>query len=97
MNEDDTLQDVRRKINLANIGVVAGLDAAGNDLTMTATHSGSRFNISFGDDPDGVAVKLGLIGGHPDDNTSWQRYTAEELPQFVSGTDTIIEVVNITS
>jgi len=102
VNEDDTLEDVKRKINIANIGVIAGLDSEGNDITMTATHSGSRFNISFGDDPDGVASKLGLTGGTDGDNTSISHAfdSADNdlgISLFTSGTDTIISITNITN
>jgi len=102
VNEADTLEDVKRKINNANVGVIAGLDAEGNDLTMTSTHSGSRFNISFGDDPDGVASKLGLMGGAEQDNTSIAHAFDSAgndlgLSLFTSGTDTIISITNITN
>jgi flagellin len=102
VNENDTLEDVKRKINNANVGVIAGLDAEGNDLTMTSTHSGSRFNISFGDDPDGVAAKLGLVGGAEQDNTTVAHaYDSAGndlgMSLFTSGTDTIISITNITN
>lgn len=102
VNEEDTLEDVKRKINNSNAGVIAGLDAEGNDLTMTSIHSGSRFNISFGDDPDGVAAKLGLVGGSPSDNTTTQHVYDSNgndlgISQFVSGTDTIISITLISN
>ena len=104
LNEKDNINDVVRKINAANLGVLAGVhNVDGVDyLTMTSRRSGSRFNISFGDDPDGAAIALGLFGGvdnsvdssvyaiYDDDptNAPWLRFT--------SGTDTIISIVNIT-
>jgi len=101
VNEDDTLEDVKSKINRANIGVLAGLDVEGNDLTITSMRSGSKFNISFGDDPDGVAAKLGLFGGLErtltystvavDSNGASLGHSV-----FTSGTDTIISITNIT-
>jgi len=102
VNENDTLEDLKRKINIANIGVIAGLDSEGNDLTLTSIHSGSRFNISFGDDPDGVAAKLGLIGGTSDVKTTVS-HAFDSLGNdlgislFTSGTDTIISITNITN
>lgn len=101
VNEDDTLEDLKRKINRANLGVRAGLDAEGNDITLTSMRSGSRFNISFGDDPDGVATKLGLIGGV--DGTLTTRELAVDstgtslgIAAFTSGTDTVISITNVT-
>ncbi|MDD5090242.1 MAG: flagellin [Candidatus Wallbacteria bacterium] len=101
LHESDTLQDVVYKINKANIGIKAGMDGEGNDITMTATHSGSRFNISFGDDPDGVALKLGLHGGvlgtltsHLDAVDSFGNSTGNRV--FTSGSDTIISITHIT-
>jgi flagellin len=102
VNESDTLEDLTRKINASNVGVIAGLDKEGNDLTLTSIHSGSRFNISFGDDPDGVASKLGLIGGANGDNTSISHAFDSSgndlgISLFTSGTDTIISITNITN
>jgi len=102
LNEEDNINDVVRKINGANVGVQAGIHSfSGSDyLTLTSRHSGSKFNISFGQDPDGVAIAMGLFGGNVDskDSTSFaipSEPTAEWL-RFSSGTDTIISVVNIT-
>jgi len=108
LNESDTLSDVVYKINNEHIGVKAGLDMEGNDLTMTSVHSGSRFNISFGDDPDGLALKLGLKGGVDgtltDNNVALDSAGNPILDAagnthalFTSGTDTIISITNITS
>jgi flagellin len=108
LSEDDTLSDVVYKINSAHIGIRAGLDMEGNDLTLTSLHSGSRFNISFGDDPDGLALKLGLTGGVDgtltDSNVALDSQgniitdaSGRAHPLFTSGTDTIISITNITS
>ncbi len=99
LNENDTLYDVVRKINDANVGVLAGLDRDANDITLTSVHSGSRFNINFGKDPEGVALKLGLFGGRDLSKTkdlitydaSGTAYRA-----FTTGTDTIISIANVT-
>lgn len=106
VHEDDSLQDVVRKINLSRSGITAGLDGQGNDLTMTSMRSGSRYNIHFGLDPDGVAVKLGLLGGADRDltvpETAVDSNGAEIITNgrnhalFTSGTDTIISITNIT-
>jgi flagellin len=101
-NEEDNINDIVRKINSADLGIQAGVHSYdGKDyLTMTSRHSGSRFNISFGQDPDGVAIALGLTGGNRNsvDSTSLAisgDANAEWL-KFTSGTNTIISVVNIT-
>ncbi|MFA5479037.1 MAG: flagellin [Candidatus Muiribacteriota bacterium] len=104
LNEKDNINDVVRKINAANLGVLAGVhNVDGVDyLTMTSRRSGSRFNISFGDDPDGAAIALGLFGGVDNsvDSSVYAIYSAtpEDAPwlRFTSGTDTIISIVNIT-
>lgn len=102
LNENDTLEDVVYKINSSKIGVKAGLDMEGNDITLTSVHSGSRFNISFGDDPDGLALKLGLTGGVDgtltDSNVAIEYVNGQyfSFPLFTSGTDTIISITNIT-
>lgn len=101
VNEEDTLEDVKAKINRSNVGVIAGLDAQGNDLTMTSVRSGARFNVSFGNDPDGVAVKLGLRGGNVRTLTTIEDAvdsTGQTLGRalFTSGTDTVISITNIT-
>ncbi|MDD5090366.1 MAG: flagellin [Candidatus Wallbacteria bacterium] len=98
---DDSLTDLVNRINKSRAGVVAGLDSEGNDLTLTALHSGSRFNISFGDDPDGIATKLGLCYGTKNDLSSprfAQDLAGNNLTHktFTSGTDTIISITNIT-
>jgi len=108
LNEKDTLADVVYKINNEHIGVKSGLDMEGNDITMTSIHSGSKFNISFGDDPDGLALKLGLKGGvdgtMTDSNvaldSSGNAITdsfGNNHALFTSGSDTIISITNITS
>ena len=101
LEEEDTLQDVVYKINSSGIPVKAGLDAEGNDLTLTSTHSGPKFNISFGTDPDGLAMRLGLHGGVNGTLTSRERaYDSQgntlDFPIFRSGTHTIISITNIT-
>ncbi|PLX18718.1 MAG: hypothetical protein C0601_03860 [Candidatus Muiribacterium halophilum] len=102
LNEEDNINDVVRKINAANVGVQAGIHSfSGSDyITLTSRHSGSKFNIAFGQDPDGVAIAMGLFGGNGDskDSTSFAIPTdpAAEWLRFTSGTDTIISVVNIT-
>ncbi|MCK9226049.1 MAG: hypothetical protein M0Q02_13320, partial [Candidatus Muirbacterium halophilum] len=99
VDEKDSLQDVVRKINDANVGVLAGLDSDQNDITLTSVHSGSRFNISFGADPDGVAVKLGLYGGQVlSDTKTITTVTSNGVSHraFTSGTDTIISIANVT-
>lgn len=100
IDSNDTLQDVVNAINSSHAGVVAGIRTYNNKnyLTMTAVHSGSRFNISFGSDPDGVASKLGLYGG--DSNTATSNISAvsgDSHVRFTSGTDTIISITNITN
>jgi len=102
LNEEDNINDVIRKINKKNLGVQAGIHTYnGNDyLTLTSRHSGSKFNISFANDPDGVAIAMGLFGGNEDSVDS----TTNAIPddpnapwlRFSSGTDTIISVINIT-
>ncbi|PLX18713.1 MAG: hypothetical protein C0601_03835, partial [Candidatus Muiribacterium halophilum] len=102
LNELDNINDVIRKINQKNLGVQAGIHTYnGNDyLTITSRHSGSKFNISFGNDPDGVAIALGLFGGNEDSTDSIipaiPNDPAALWNRFSSGTDTIISVVNIT-
>jgi len=100
INADDSLQDVVNSINNSNTGVVAGIrNLNGNNyLTMTSVHSGSRFNISFGLDPDGVASKLGLNGGdHSASSDTSVAIAGDTQYRFTSGTDTIISITNITS
>ena len=102
LNELDNINDVIRKINKAEIGVQAGIHTYnGNDyLTLTSRHSGSKFNISFGNDPDGAAIAMGLFGGNADSVDSTQNAIENDVNapwlRFNSGTDTIISVVNIT-
>ncbi|MGM0607896.1 MAG: flagellin [Candidatus Muiribacteriota bacterium] len=110
LNEEDNINDVVRKINGANLGVLAGTNAVEDDvsgetfeyLTMTSRRTGSRFNISFGDDPDGAAIALGLFGGGDESDDSQQVAVPDaagddaNLLRFTTGTDTIISVVNIT-
>jgi len=102
LNEEDNINDVIRKINKAEIGVQAGIHTYnGNDyLTLTSRHSGSKFNISFGQDPDGVAIAMGLFGGNSDSVDSPQNAITNDVNapwlRFTSGTDTIISVINIT-
>ncbi|MFA7576921.1 MAG: flagellin [Candidatus Muiribacteriota bacterium] len=106
LNEFDNINDVVRKINSSNLGVLAGVHnhADGFDyLTMTSRRSGSRFNISFGDDPDGVAIAMGLFGGSADSKDSSVYAIIDATGQanapwlrFNSGTDTVISIVNIT-
>lgn len=101
LHEEDTLQDVIYKINTSGAPVKAGLDQEGNDLTLTSMHSGPKFNISFGDDPDGLAMRLGLFGGVNGTMTSQMvanDATGNPLPHalFTTGTHTIISITNIT-
>ncbi len=108
LNEEDNINDVVRKINAAGIGVQAGVHTYSNStsgstenyLTLTSRHSGSKFNISFGSDPDGVAIALGMFGGNKDSVDSTQDAVSDGTDalwkRFTSGTDTIISVVNIT-
>ncbi|MCK9223909.1 MAG: hypothetical protein M0Q02_02385 [Candidatus Muirbacterium halophilum] len=111
LNELDNINDVVRKINGSGLGVQAGIHQYANQttgttqdyLTLTSRHSGSRFNISFADDPDGAAIAMGLFGGV--DNSVDSAFkavvdpTAGNAPQwnrFTTGSNTIISVVNIT-
>jgi len=99
INEYDSLYDVVRRVNEANVGVLAGLDQDQNDITLTSVHSGSRFNISFGNDPDGVAMKLGLFGGADLSGTTFRETTEDNgitYKAFTTGTDTIISIANVT-
>jgi len=102
VNENDTLTNLINKINRSNAGVMAGLDQEGNDITLTSIHSGPKFNISFGDDPDGVALGLGFyVGGiELSRTTSLMAYnsagTALNRRVFTTGTHTIISITNIT-
>ncbi|MGM0607102.1 MAG: flagellin [Candidatus Muiribacteriota bacterium] len=102
VDEEDSLTDLINEINKSNAGVMAGLDAEGNDITMTSVHSGPRFNISFGDDPDGVALALGFYAGGIKDSPSSSiiavNSTGTSLARsvFTSGTETIISITNIT-
>ncbi|MGM0607124.1 MAG: flagellin [Candidatus Muiribacteriota bacterium] len=100
-HEDDTLKDVLYKINTSGAPVKAGLDNEGNDITITSTHSGPKYNISFGDDPDGLAMRLGLHGGVKDTLTSATEahdLSGDDLgvPLYRSGTETMISITNIT-
>jgi len=101
VEEDDSLANLVNKINNSKAGVKAGLDEEENDVTLTSTHSGPRFNISFGDDPDGVALAMGLYGGATTSNTA--SITAIDSVGnlldhrvFTSGTHTIVSITNIT-
>ncbi|MGM0607281.1 MAG: flagellin [Candidatus Muiribacteriota bacterium] len=99
VEEKDTLYDVVTKINERNVGVLAGLSADGDAVTMTSVYSGSKYNINFGDDPDGVALKLGLFGGNDESKT--KKMTVEDSAgnsyrAFTTGTDTIISIANVT-
>jgi len=102
LNEDDTLADIVYKINRSGAPVKAGLDQEGNDVTLTSMHSGPKFNISFGDDPDGLAMRLGLHGGVSGTMSTQMTATdsaGDALPHslFTTGTQTIISITNITS
>jgi flagellin len=101
VEEDDSFENLVNKINNSGAGVTAGMDEEGNDITMTSMHSGPRFNISFGDDPDGVALALGFYGGVKESNTSsiWvQDSTGTTIDRrvFTTGTNTIVSITNIT-
>lgn len=101
LEEDDTLQDVIYKINTSGAPIKAGLDEEGNDITLTSMHSGPKFNISFGDDPDGLAMRLGLFGGV--NGTMTTQMVANDAAgnplnhaMFTTGTHTVISITNIT-
>ncbi|MGM0607900.1 MAG: flagellin [Candidatus Muiribacteriota bacterium] len=109
LNEEDNINDVVRKINGSNLGVLAGTHAVEVNgetheyLTMTSRRTGSKHNISFGDDPDGTAIALGLFGGVDDsvDSNDAAVPNADDatdagIKRFVTGTDTVISITNIT-
>jgi len=60
INPEDSLDDIVFKINTSHSGVHAGLLDSKNGISLSSIRIGSKYNISFGDDPDGIAEKLGL-------------------------------------
>ncbi|MDD5092205.1 MAG: flagellin, partial [Candidatus Wallbacteria bacterium] len=100
LDASDTLQDLVNKINSSKSGVQAGYTTVGaeNYLTMTAIHSGSRFNIGFGNDPDGAASKLGIFGGNIDsEDDDTVAVAGQTYYRFTSGTNTQISITNISN
>jgi flagellar hook-associated protein 2 len=78
-----TVQDVLDKINTANVGVKASLNASGNGIQITDT-SGGTGNIVIGDVTGTSATDLGIIGTF-DTNTTVVR-GANLQRQWVSET-----------